>query len=432
MRYIFLVLFFPFLGLAAKKIKPPVPSNAVASFSKIRPLLYQVRTASDQNAAKSSYGTGFVIHKDGWLMTNFHVVADSVWSTKTEKVFVRDGDQLLPAEVIAVDIVHDLAIVQISKVFPRIMPFAKEEPKHGETLFSLGLPKDLDWTVITGTYNGQLTQGPYSLMHLTTPLNKGMSGGPTVNEKSELVGINVSGLPMAQNISFAEPLKYVYQLIELAKTSPAKTEQDLMDQMHTQLVKVQKSLTTDILNSMDHLKKLQGWKIPTLYPLIKCWGESIHGAKDKYEETSENCEMENSAYMDDDFDTGSIRWDFRFFRNRSLSSRQYRRLLNDYWKKPRRTRDQLYDRTAILNYGPFRCSRHLILVEKRNVQIEICSRAMTPFSDLFESHIKLSRTDLNQKSFFSYLILDGFKEKNILEIAEKMVGTLGVETDAQN
>ena len=57
---------------------------------------------------------------------------------------------------------------------------------------------------------------------------------------------------------------------------------------------------------------------------------------------------------------------------------------------------------------------------------------MTPFSDLFESHIKLSRTDLNQKSFFSYLILDGFKEKNILEITEKMVGTLGVETDAQN
>jgi S1-C subfamily serine protease len=161
---------------------------------------------------KDSFGSGFFITSDGYLLTNYHVVTD----TSDLKVVLNDGSEL-KAEVIRVSKVHDLAILKVAK--EDVLPFKTSNNSQieiGADVFAIGTPtaEDLSQTVSKGIVSGIRTvDGGGKLIQTDASINSGNSGGPLVNKDGEVIAIVVSkvrGLGI-EGVAFGIP---VYDILE--------------------------------------------------------------------------------------------------------------------------------------------------------------------------------------------------------------------------
>ena len=155
----------------------------------------------------TSLGSGFVIHADGYVVTNYHVVAratDILVSTSDGREFT--------AKLVRADAGHDLAVLKLdtSEALPQICLGTARDLMVGETVIAVGNPLGYHHTVTTGVASAvgrRLDFGEgleYSnLIQTSAPINPGSSGGPLLNINGEVVGINTAIRFDAQNIGFA-------------------------------------------------------------------------------------------------------------------------------------------------------------------------------------------------------------------------------------
>ncbi len=165
----------------------------------------------------NSLGSGFIIHPDGYVVTNAHVVARA----KDQKVIFADKTEY-PAVRVAVDEEHDLAILKIQgdKTFPAITLGRSHDLMIGETVVAIGNPLGFQHTVTAGIISAldrtleiddqTVYQG---LIQTDAPINPGNSGGPLLNVLGELIGIDTAIRGDAQNIGFAIPVDTLRKLV---------------------------------------------------------------------------------------------------------------------------------------------------------------------------------------------------------------------------
>jgi len=153
-------------------------------------------------------GSGFVITPDGYLLTNAHVVAAA---KKIEAVFI-DGTHY-EASVIGADPSTDLAVI---RVFASKLPYAElgdsSELRAGQLVIAMGNPLGFQSTVSSGvisalgrTLRSQMGRLIENIIQHTAPLNPGNSGGPLLDARGRVIGINTAIIAMAQGIGFAIP-----------------------------------------------------------------------------------------------------------------------------------------------------------------------------------------------------------------------------------
>jgi serine protease Do len=164
----------------------------------------------------TALGSGFVIHPDGYVVTNAHVVSHA-----NVKVIFADKSEY-DAEKIAIDERHDLAVLKIraQRTFPALVLGRSDDLMIGETVIAIGNPLGYEHTVTTGIVsatNRKLNTGEdVSYDHLIqtdASINRGNSGGPLLNILGELIGINTAIRGDAQNIGFAIPVDTLRQLL---------------------------------------------------------------------------------------------------------------------------------------------------------------------------------------------------------------------------
>jgi Trypsin-like serine proteases, typically periplasmic, contain C-terminal PDZ domain len=137
-------------------------------------------------------GSGFFISADGYLVTNNHVVENSV----NVQVVLENGD-ILDAKVIGTDPKTDLALLKVNgKNDLPYVRLAKERPRVGDWVVAVGNPFGLGGTVTSGIVSAMhrdIGQGPYDdFMQIDASVNRGNSGGPTFNLAGEVVGVNTA------------------------------------------------------------------------------------------------------------------------------------------------------------------------------------------------------------------------------------------------
>jgi serine protease Do len=152
-------------------------------------------------------GTGVIIDKRGYIVTNDHVVAGC------DKVSVQLADSTeITAKVFAEDAAHDLAVLNVStsRQLAELPLGPACDLRVGETVVAVGQPYGYTNTVSTGIVSakgrdiptpsgGRLT----NLIQTNASVNPGNSGGPMLNVNGELIGINVAVREGAQGIAFA-------------------------------------------------------------------------------------------------------------------------------------------------------------------------------------------------------------------------------------
>jgi len=168
-------------------------------------------------------GSGFIISKDGLIVTNKHVVVDE---TADYTVLLNDGNKY-PAKVLARDPLNDVAVLKIEAKDLPILDFGKSaDLKVGQKVIAIGNALgEFRNTVSTGVVSGlarsiTASNGLFSseqlagLIQTDASINPGNSGGPLLDIAGRVIGINVAVAQGAQNIGFTIPIDQVKSTIE--------------------------------------------------------------------------------------------------------------------------------------------------------------------------------------------------------------------------
>jgi Do/DeqQ family serine protease len=173
-------------------------------------------------------GSGFIINKDGDIITNAHVVSGADKVT----VILKDGRQL-EGKVLGSDELTDVAVIQVkSDNLPTVSFGSSQSMQTGDWAIAIGNPLGLDNTVTAGIISaigrksGQIgVDKRVSFIQTDAAINPGNSGGPLLNQNGEVIGVNTAIIQGAQGLGFAIPIetaqRIAKQLIENGKVSRA-------------------------------------------------------------------------------------------------------------------------------------------------------------------------------------------------------------------
>ena len=158
-------------------------------------------------------GSGFVMSREGYILTNNHVVEDA----GQIKVKLANGKEY-EGKIVGRDPKTDLALVKIEGVSD-LHPLKlgnSEDLKVGSWVVAIGSPFGLEQTVTAGIVSAKgrvIGSGPYdNFIQTDASINPGNSGGPLINMKGEVVGINTAIIASGQGIGFAIPINMAKEI----------------------------------------------------------------------------------------------------------------------------------------------------------------------------------------------------------------------------
>ncbi|MBR9831031.1 trypsin-like peptidase domain-containing protein [bacterium] len=219
-------------------------------WTKKYPKLNSSKVSEKNQNEWSGNGTVFFISKDGYLATNYHVVADA---KEVEIEFIRNGQKLnYRARIIQSDKQNDLTILKIDD--ESFSPFSSIPYNFkttltdvGSNVFALGYPMALS---VMGTEikftDGKISsktgyQGDISTYQMTTPIQAGNSGGPLFDFDGNLIGINSAKIrsDVADNVSYAIKTSYLMNLVNvLPKTLILPNDKTISEKTLTEKIKI--------------------------------------------------------------------------------------------------------------------------------------------------------------------------------------------------
>ena len=193
----------------------------------IGPFEFEVPQYQEFEEREIGGGTGFIISEDGMILTNAHVVSDR---EADYTVLTNDG-QRHKAQVLGRDTLRDLAILKVSdsKKFPALNLGDSDNVQIGQTVVAIGnalgeFRNTVSVGVISGLGRTVTAQGGgfittmEDVIQTDAAINRGNSGGPLLNLKGQVVGVNFAIAEPAQNIGFAIPINKAKKSIEQVQT----------------------------------------------------------------------------------------------------------------------------------------------------------------------------------------------------------------------
>lgn len=175
-----------------------------------------------------SYGTGFYISADGYLITNAHVVIN----IKNKKPVLCDGvsvcksrsTDFLNAEIVYLDAQNDLALLKVSAEKRKSVSFSKKDVEVGDKVFAIGNSLGDGLNLLDGIV-GDLNRNFKSTKAFlfNALVTHGCSGGPVFNDKGEVCGVTVGGSREVAGFNYAIPVSTLTAFILRAKKEKSLT-----------------------------------------------------------------------------------------------------------------------------------------------------------------------------------------------------------------
>jgi len=206
-------------GTATESAVIRAKEKVASALVHVRPVKQVFREGERQEF--SVIGSGFIISRDGYVVTNEHVAGQS----NDVRCVLFDKDEV-DAEVIGVDPFTDIAVLKLKtdrKDLPVVKLGTSSTLQAGQTVMALGSPHGLSRSVSLGIVSVtdrnledfSSEQAPFNnWIQTDAAINPGNSGGPLVNLKGEVIGINTRKLSGADNVGFAIPIDIAREVID--------------------------------------------------------------------------------------------------------------------------------------------------------------------------------------------------------------------------
>jgi serine protease Do len=314
------------------------PSTADV-FRRYADLVVKVEVTERGAQGKASLGSGFYVTAGGDVVTNYHVISQIVHHPDRYAArLVGTRGPARPVAVLAVDVVHDLAVLRAAADSGGAPAAATAAPaahfalapsaslSQGEHLFAMGHPHDLGLSIVEGTYNGLLQHTLYPRIHFTGSLNPGMSGGPTIDAEGRVVGVNVS--TAGNQVSFLVPVERVSALVQRVRapgfTAPRgpQGEPSFLGDVAGQMRSYQDTYLAGVFVRDAGSATAGGataaagplpsvtlgpYTLPTQpAPFFKCWGDAQQSKEQPYRIVTHRCSTDDYLFIASDHASGIV------------------------------------------------------------------------------------------------------------------------------
>lgn len=366
-------------------------------FERTEHALFQIRVINRETGKKTSIGSGFIYAQPDRLATNYHVVAQYIEKPETYELryLAADGSEG-SLQLIAVDAVHDLALVKAPR--PLGEPLAiGDPPAKGAAVFAMGNPLDLGLTIAAGTNGGVLSQTDASRILFSGSLNPGMSGGPTLDDQGIVVGINVS--TARNDISFIVPTRFLQRLIVNEEATP----ESFLEQIGHQVRAYQVAYIDGISAAPWPPTRIRQVQVPgAVSPTIRCWDASPKATPEQlYRRFSISCKNENDIYLSDKLEVGKIIYEYIWIETDQLEALRFYRLyraLNSSQFSSRADKDDV---------SRFSCDTQFVDVNGQDFKATICARNYKNYAGLSDILFTAAMVGRQNQGFIFNLDLSG-------------------------
>ncbi len=186
----------------------------------LREFFDQFKHGQPERRPTRAQGSGFLISADGYIVTNHHV------ADKADEIEITfENEEKYKARIIGSDSRTDIALLKVDakKKFDHWLEFADVTPRVGDWVLAVGNPFGLGGTVTAGIVSASgrdIGSGPYDFLQIDAAVNRGNSGGPSVNLDGKVVGVNTaiySPSGGSVGIAFAIPASTARDVVQKLK-----------------------------------------------------------------------------------------------------------------------------------------------------------------------------------------------------------------------
>ena len=406
-------------------------ATATSLFSELKQSVYQIRVIDIGSGDKFTIGSGFQISAQGHIATNFHVVSSYVHEPEKYRLEIVSTDnanssnneeETQAAILLTFDVIHDLAILSFDDTHEldpaleqEFLPLANKPLNKGDRIYSMGNPHDLGMTIIEGNYNGLLQSSRYQKILFSGSLNPGMSGGPAINDKGEVIGINVS--TQGDEISYLVPVSYLQALKNSSDLIPDSLIKapltDYKQRIHQLLFADQEAFYSNLLKQAFKTEQLGEVKVANnISDSLKCWGHSTDNKDEdtgeaKYKGAHQHCITEDEIYIGSGLSLGQFYYDFEWITSDDLNPFQF------YTVVEQRFEHGSLNNTYLEKYvTDFTCVDDFISLTEHSWKISTCFRAYKDYPDLFDSQLLMVSVDGEQEALVAKIGAVGISRDN--------------------
>lgn len=366
--------------------------------TRVRSSVVQIKGFFGANTAQAFHGTGFAVARGGVLLTNYHVVAQQVLYPNKYRLEYRTHDgRTGKIEVLAIDVRHDLAVVRADGIAPRPLPLETTVPEKGDRAYSIGFPLDVGLTITEGVSNGRVEDSFDPRIHYSGAINAGMSGGPALNARGAVIGVNVSGYRFEQLVSFLVPAEHVRALLQrAAKPAKGALKAEVAAQMRLHAV--------DLIGALDGpltTQVMSGYALPAkLAHFIDCGAYSDPAPEQPVQVVRVRCLAKAGLYVEQGLFSGDLRFEHYVLETGKL----------DAWRFASRI-SKLSAATGAhglrRHVGPFSCDTGVVELKGLDVSMMVCARSHRKLEGLYDITARITSLNGSQRGFVSHVDMHG-------------------------
>lgn len=157
------------------------------------------------------YGSGVVLHQDGYILTNLHVEGGGKYYSV---LYENDTNEYITHQFVKYHDMHDLAILKVDRISHPLPVKMDGQLVRGQKIVAIGSPLGLFNSVSDGIVSGFRDIRQMSMIQFTAAISNGSSGGALLDMHGRLVGLITAGFDDGQNLNLAVPANLIYQFAQ--------------------------------------------------------------------------------------------------------------------------------------------------------------------------------------------------------------------------
>ncbi|HEV2148503.1 MAG TPA: endonuclease/exonuclease/phosphatase family protein [Longimicrobiaceae bacterium] len=390
-----------------------------AVFGRYADHVVKLQVVETGSAARASTGSGFFVSAGGHLVTNYHVVSQVVHDPGRYRAELLDAAGTpRPVAVLAVDVVHDLAVLRADLRPRRFFTLGTGGAVQGNRLYSLGHPSDLGLSIVEGTYNGLLRHTLYPKIHFTGSINPGMSGGPTIAADGSVVGVNVS--TAGNQLSFLVPADRAAALVARATAPGYRPPASLLAEVGRQVHASQDVYLRELFAGRPKTVALGPYRVPTEpAPFFRCWGDARRSGELPYEIVDHDCSTDDYLFVAGGQESGVVAVTHQLVSTRTLNRSRFFALYTRVFQEDNTPGGDEEHVTS------WRCgTRNLRNAAATPMRATLCVRRYRKLGELYDAVLKVAVLGRRDTGLVSTLTLAGVSHENVGRVTARYLESI--------
>lgn len=394
--------------------------DAMVRLDAARESVVQIRGFFHDSDSSAFHGSGFAVDEGRRIVTNYHVVAQAVLYPRQYRLeyLASDGREGL-LHVLAIDVRNDLAVVAADDLELPPLKLRTEIPAQGERAWSIGFPLNLGLTITEGVANGLVENSIEQRIHYTGAINVGMSGGPALDRRGRVYGVNVSVVTGRQLVGFVVPAKHIPGLLARAKEPLAQQFSALqLRQRVTAQVLTYEAEVLEARPDAAGTQAVRGYVLPTqISPHVECSTFDERGPHSRVRVETVSCRIPSRLVVQAGVHVAGLSMQHRILRSAGLHPLQFERQVNDLAASASRAGSSAH-------VAPFACHDGLVSLDGFDARISTCVRQYRLFAGLYDFDVTVVGIDNSEEALVSRLALQGVAFDSGERILERYLGAL--------